>query len=730
MASDVFYNRLPYTQRRAVAHQRRDSASAPGSSSSVHPRRSVGTTRSGGALTFPPLYLDPIDPLAAHDPSANPQAASHAQQPGNFVLGSTFYHHPELNALVSNHLVDASANAPDGASGTGHAFLSTIFANRDGAHDDDSDGEDAALNAADAALAVPRPKITAEFVSLNEDLVPASLDMHGDMLPADQHPSYPFGNLFGPLGGAIAADSAIVGGAHGTSASSTSAAASLAAGLGDAAETLGFNFGGGLEGLMSLGRASHGRRGAVANGWNPFINKASRTKLVGSAGAQARWNDDAEQEAEPGHPARVPDANTTEPSQADTLRAAKKLDLSPNLLFRTSTATVLSAPTWPFRRHGPGATNFAALLRPSSNIFGTSPASQAVAATLGGLPASANIIGEVWSDLALEELLPRNVGDTAAVRHLGGGVEEDAEDEAAGAEGRGKKRRRSEPEADAVFARRAAAMEADPLDLLGPISREIRGQAAVPWGTASAHATQGRHDGRPRRRRRRDAYSDQSEDEAAEAEHDDPEQGYAHRDRVRYSFALPPATFTWTEADDSELDDDAEGSRELRAEPDGIGFSTAKRIFVNEERDRLLPPVYSRAAAAAGAIEPYRVRGVRANQGLLPRPPWTWRDGTTDADAAADLSVQTELSASTSHPTDLHSTAQEEQGDEWQQHQDVDDVHDEDDEDDEEAQIQRALLMQYEDAAAQREDSEEAAQSDDDQQYDDEDEEDEVGSFD
>ncbi len=66
---------------------------------------------------------------------------------------------------------------------------------------------------------MPRPKITAEFVSLNEDLVPASLDMHGDMLPADQHPSYPFGNLFGPLGGAIAADSAIVGGAHGTSAS-------------------------------------------------------------------------------------------------------------------------------------------------------------------------------------------------------------------------------------------------------------------------------------------------------------------------------------------------------------------------------------------------------------------------------------------------------------------------------------------------------------------------------
>ncbi|KAJ1022578.1 hypothetical protein NDA16_003567 [Ustilago loliicola] len=193
------------------------------------------------------IYIDP------NDPSNNPNSGSHGQQPGSFVLGSTFYHHPELNALVSNHLIDASADALDGASGTGHAFLSTIFSNRDGGNDDDSDADEPGAHGADGAVAVPRPKITSEFVSLNEDLVPASLDMHGDMLPADQHPSYPFGNLFGPLGGMIAADSAIVGGANGAHGAASGSGA-LGAGLGDSAgAALGFDFGGGLDGLINLG---------------------------------------------------------------------------------------------------------------------------------------------------------------------------------------------------------------------------------------------------------------------------------------------------------------------------------------------------------------------------------------------------------------------------------------------------------------------------------------------
>ncbi len=137
-------------------------------------------------------------------------------------------------------------------------FLSSIFANRDGAHDMIRRATRRVFN--DAAVAVPRPKITSEFVSLNEDLVPASLDMHGDMLPADQHPSYPFGNLFGPLGGVIAADSAIVGGTHGNAAAGSNSA------LGDAAATLGLDFGGGLDGFIHLGQSSHGRRSAVSNG--------------------------------------------------------------------------------------------------------------------------------------------------------------------------------------------------------------------------------------------------------------------------------------------------------------------------------------------------------------------------------------------------------------------------------------------------------------------------------
>ncbi|CBQ74009.1 conserved hypothetical protein [Sporisorium reilianum SRZ2] len=615
MASDVFFNRVAHTQRRRPPHD----------PASLQHHRSVGTSRSAGTLTFPPLYLDPVDP---HAPQDNPATNSTAQHPGSFVLGSTFYHHPQLNALVSSHLVDA-ADAVDAASGTGHAFLTSIFASRDGgAHDDDSDAEAEVGGNGAEALAVPRPKISAEFVALNEDLVPASLDMHGDMLPADQHPSYPFGNLFGPLGGMIAADSAIVGGAHAGGA----AAGALGGGLGDAAATLGLDFGGGLDAFIHLGHSSHGRRSAVSNAWNSFINKASRSKLVGSAGASTEWN------LEPHNTTRTrAKDDTARPSPRDTLAAAHKLDLSPSLLFRTTTSTVLAPPTWPFGRHGPGCTSYAALLRPSSNIFGTSPASQAVAATLGGLPASSSILSEVWSDLALEELVPTQLGETSAVRHLSADEADDG-DEADAGDRRGKKRARSDAEADAAFARRIATLEADPLDLLGPISREIRGHAALPWGTATSTASPPSH-------RKRPAYATQSDDEAAEAEHDDPAHGFAARDHVRYSFALPPAAYTWT---DSPPDDDED--ERTHTEPDGIGWSTAKRIFVAEQRDRLLAHVASRAGA--DGVEAYQVRGLRANHGLLPRARWAWADGAVDESGTA-------LSASSSLHSDLDARPEE-----------------------------------------------------------------------
>lgn len=614
MASDVFYNRVPYTQRRAPPHDLLASPSNHASTSSLPP--SVGTSRSAGTLTFPPLYLDPFD--ASHPADANPPANAPA-----FVLGSTFYHHPSLNALVSHHLVDAFATT---ASAPHTTLLNT---NRD---DDDSEADDHDA----AALGVPRPKITSEFVSLNEDLVPASLDMQGDMLPADTHPSYPFGNLFGPLGGAIAADSAIVGGAHAVGSSLTDS-------------TAGLDFGGGLAGFVRLGSSSHGRRSAVSNGGNGFINKASRTKLVGSSST-----------------------NPTADDHTESVTAAKKLDLSPNLLFRTNTATVLAPPEWPFRRHGPGSTSYAALLRPSSNVFGSSPASQALAATLGGLPASAKILKEVWSDLALEELVPTDIGESSAVRHLEPASPEPLE----GGEKRGQKRARTDPEADSQFAKRIASIEPDPLDLLGPVSREIRGQASQPWGTA----TRQQGDLKPRRRRR--AYSAQSDDSAVEAEHDP--DIFAQRDLVRYSFALPPAKFGWTESPD---DTDAEAEGTTHVEEDGIGWSTAKRIFVGEERDRLLPEVASRGTGAG--VEAYRVSGWRANAGVMPRGGWRWGDGAVEE--VGEESLVTEGEASTSRGTDRPQLQEREVSDseggyadegEWEQGA-------------EDEELQRALLLQY-----------------------------------
>ncbi|SNX86090.1 uncharacterized protein MEPE_04799 [Melanopsichium pennsylvanicum] len=741
MASEVFYNRVPYTTQPRMpplSHQSHNDHTFLATSATTHIQRSVGTTRSGETLTFPPLYLDPIDPQLPHD-SLNP--SNPAQQPGSFVLGSTFYHHPELNALVSNHLTDASANALDGASGTGHAFLASIFANRDGAHDEDSDADDSGGGAganggsgggADIAVAVPRPKITSEFVSLNEDLVPASLDMHGDMLPADQHPSYPFGNLFGPMGGVITADSALAGGTHGASHN----VATTALG-GAAAATLGLDFGGGLDGVINLGQSSHGRRSAVSNAWNNFINKASRSKLVGSsAGAFTEYNVDTNQNTITTIAASAFNGNGAAPSQTEILLSAKKLDLSPGLLFRTNTSTVLAPPTWPFRRHGPGNTSYAALLRPNSNVFGTAPASQAVAATLGGLPASANIIKEVWSDLALEELVPTRIGQTSAMRHLDNHAlnqhEAQANNDGGGGgekEGSKKRKRMFEPESDGSFARRVATMEADPLDFLGPISREIRGQAARPWGTvtssssssSSCSSRNNQLNGHRHRSRRLTTYSNESDDQAAEVEHDDLEAGYLHRDLLRYAFSLPPARFSWMEEENDEHHHNDEGTGgTLHVEPDGIGWSTAKRIFVNEERDRLLPQVASRAMSADGGVEAYSVRGIRANQGVLPTPFWSWNQRFVDRDLmnggdGVDGSFVTDLSASNSNPTLTHlqheqvqqrqsivddiSGEQEEEEESAQRHDDDDQInwqYDEDRQDmQQQAQLQGLLLSQY-----------------------------------
>ncbi len=217
---------------------------------------------------------------------------------------------------------------------------------------------------------------------------------------------------------------------------------------------------------------------------------------------------------------------------------------------------------------------------------------------VGGLPASAKILTEVWTDLALEELVPTNVGESSAVRHL---THDTPESDAGRRRWREAREETSQnrPGCRCHLRPRLANAEADPLDLLGPVSREIRGPASQPWGTAALH---------PRRRRRR--YSHQSDDEAAEAEHDEVFDG---RDLVRYSFALPPANLSWVESPDPPDEAEVEGT--LHVEPDGVGWSTAKRIFVGEERDRVLPEIASKASGAGG-VEAYRVRGVRGQQGM------------------------------------------------------------------------------------------------------------------
>ncbi|PWY98364.1 hypothetical protein BCV70DRAFT_202143 [Testicularia cyperi] len=794
MASEVFFTRHHHhhnshhhsTSFGGLADDLHNSAHA-----SSRAQRSVGPTRSGAALTFPPLYLDPASSANPTDPPPNStDGVNTVQQQANFVLGSTFYHHPELHALVSNHLTDASANAHGAAAGNAHNFLNSIFAGI-GSNEDDSDSDENGAAAAEGASAVPQPKISSEFIALNEDLVPASLDMHGDMLPAEQHPSYPFGNLFGPLSGMVSADSAIMGGPH---MSASSGAAGSATDLGESIAALGLNFGGGLDGFTNIGQASHGRRGAVINSWNSFTNKASSSKIVGSGGAPAQW--DAEQDRAP---AAAPSASPMAASfrklltataqssdsdlQAERIRSARKLGLAPNLTFRTSTSTVLAPPSWPFRRAGPGSTSYSALLRPTSNIYGIAPASQAVAATLGGLPASAKIVKEVWSDLALEELIPLHVGSTSATRHSASWAD-DAEDllesgstEAARRTARrnGKKRRKIDPEPDDTFARRVATMEPDPLDLLGPVSREIRGQAATAWGTATrrragpitAHGAPG---GGPPRRRYDADYPTRTEDEAAEVEHDDTELGFQYQDRLRYGFHLPPATYTWLEQpENSEAADESERSPTLRAEHDGIGWSTAKRVFVSEQRDRVLPELASRAGASTGTgstpeLGRYQIRSVRANLGLVPRPEWRWSDGPRSlpgpeqqlGSGHAGVGEVSMMTSSSSYPSRIYRSRHSIQSDEedregvYQHHQpyageeyehdeiedgeedaagtgtgngtgDEDEDEDEDWEAQEEAELQHALLQAYGSGAGDGDEDGDGAHADQGDEYSDQD---------
>lgn len=515
----------------------------------VHRRLPASAAERAGSLTFPPLYIDPNDPrsLDARDGAAGGTLAG-----AGMVLGSTYYHHPQLQQLVSHMIADSVAQAPSG---------------------NDSDSEDAPKTMPGS---VPQPRIANEFIALNEDLVPAPLDLDGDTLPSEQHPSYPFGNLFSPTDGMLSADSAIMGG-HLTG---LKPEPSPAGGLGlDLVSRLG-------------GSASSGRRGAVPSSWNASINRASRSKVIGSGGASNELESAGADDVD-----------------AETIQAAKRLKVSPLLMFRTGTATVLAPPSWPFRRFGPGSTSYAALLRPCSNIHGDGPAGQAVAATLGGLPASAKILREVWTDLALEELVPQHVGPTSSFQaDLEGDDEDDASAEA--------------------FARRIATLETDPLDRLGPIARELRGQAAQVWGTGTEEC---------HKRKRGE---------------DEPD-----ADRMRYGFSLAPIHAhgprmgKYGEELGSDEDEDDR-------EPDSTGWETAKRIWMQEERDRVFPSLSTRSLGRDG----YRIRGARANYGVVHRPGWTWGDELSGSEGDEEGYAE---EPSDEQGAGYEEEQEEEAGDEW-----------------------------------------------------------------
>ncbi|KAN0059948.1 hypothetical protein ACQY0O_007921 [Thecaphora frezii] len=564
-----------------------------------HPaQRSVGQPASR-LSTFPPLYLDPQD--------ARYRSALDASNPP--VLGSTYYHHPALTRLVSHFLSDSSA----------HPLSSSWLNGAD-------EADELACSATEATASIPRPRLESEYIALNEDLVPAPLDWDSDTLPADQHASYPFGNLFGP--NEAGSSEGIVNQRGGATWAST--------GLSGLRKDAGGGGGrglGGLDLLSGLGISGSGRRGVVSNSWNDSINRASKTKLVGSGGglveygleasqhtasSSSPWDDPDEGPSGPsgsGSGAAAPPRFAPDPNRMSRrermLATAQSLHLSPFLLFRSASSSVLAPPAWPFRRYGPGSTSYSALLRPCSNIHGDAPAAAAATASLGGLPASAKIVKEVWSDLAMEELVPRDIGPTAATRGTG---RENADlvppESDYGGDGAGRKRKRLDT--DAGFARRIATMEPDPLDRLGGVAREIRGQASVVWGAST----------RSSRRGRRRA---PSQDYAEEA-HVDPT--FARHDETRYSFSLAPPPLPRPVL---------EGMTEVAAqrETDAVGYETAQHIFLAEERDRVLPFL-----ALRGGGE-YRVRGLRANRGIVPRPGDGWgpleeAEGSREGEQADD----------------------------------------------------------------------------------------------
>ncbi|EPQ29782.1 uncharacterized protein PFL1_02455 [Pseudozyma flocculosa PF-1] len=521
MSSDTYFTHIhrdPIRHPTSAAHH---TTTRHGEGSGGHHRARAVGPHSTGASSFPPLYLDPQDPRYQDLLDGGLGLGGS----GGLALGSTYHHHPQLTRLVSHFLSDSAAH-PSSAAWLGAAAAGA-------GHDDDADDSAPLAGAGgwDGVASIPQPRIANEYIALNEDLVPAPLDLDGDTLPSEQHASYPFGNLFGPADGTLTADSAVLG--HGSGAGQQAPSWASSVGLSGLGASGGPARLGGLDLISGLGVSGSGRRGAVPSSWNDSINRASRTKLVGTGGAALDYGAEAlssssSSSAHAAHPdeelfegqsgggggggggsggsSRLapPPLYTGRGSalatgagppgrtkRADLIASAQALNVSPLLLFRTSTSTVLAPPTWPFRRYGPGPTSYAALLRPSSNIHGDGPASAATAASLGGLPASAKIVREVWTDLALEELVPRHLGVTAATRHLfpaslvdevpHGDGEGDADDVsvaaidagAGGSGGRERERKRKRVvDTDAGFARRIGTSETDPLDRLGGIARE------------------------------------------------------------------------------------------------------------------------------------------------------------------------------------------------------------------------------------------------------------------
>lgn len=224
---------------------------------------------------------------------------------------------------------------------------------------------------------------------------------------------------------------------------------------------------------------------------------------------------------------------------------------------------------------------------------------------------------EVWTDLAMEEIVPTQVGVTAGTRGMVSKrvAEETQEDEEeAGEEGQGARRRkrRRAIDDDEVFARRMGTVESDPLDRLGHVAREIRGQAVRPWGTSTRPIPSSSS----LRNHQRDIDVETRLDPI-----------YASSDRTRYTFSLPAPSVSGVTLrhfgqplSRPEEEEEEEGG----GERDRIGYRTAQRIWVAEERDRILPFVAVRTGSAGTVGEGYRVKGLRGVRGMVSREGWRW----------------------------------------------------------------------------------------------------------